>query len=433
VPTVLQPGKLCSVLVSFTPSVAGSRTAAVTITSNASPPTESAQLNGTGLTPAPAVTLIPGSLDFGTTAVGSSTPMNVTVTNAGTAALHITNVAVVGPNTNDFSFSDPACNSAIPVNASCTITVTFSPLAAGLRTASLTLTDDAPGSPQVIAAKGNASAAPSPAVMVNPSSPDFGTTTQGTSTPMNVTVKNTGTAALHITSVMLGGANGSEFSFSDPACNAAIPASGTCTIALTFTPFSVGAHLASLTLTDDAPDSPQTVQVKGNADAAFSAGAAQGGSITVSISAGQTAQYQMQLKPGPGYSGSVSIANGLPAPFTVTVLTSGGATLPPSIPRRFVPPPGIRMLLLLALALVLLKAIKYRRWIFDSALGPRRLAWRGALAAILLCSLIYVAGCGARSTTLAPPPVITPSGTSTITITMSATSSSGKPLQLQPL
>src|SRR5260370_14098034 len=55
-PTVLQPGNSCSVLLSFIPSATGSRTAAVTITSNASPPTESAQLNGVGLTPAPAVT-----------------------------------------------------------------------------------------------------------------------------------------------------------------------------------------------------------------------------------------------------------------------------------------------------------------------------------------------------------------------------------------
>jgi hypothetical protein len=79
-----------------------------------------------------------------------------------------------------------------------------------------------------------------------------------------------------------------------------------------------------------------------------------------------------------------------------------------------------------------MKATK-NRWIFDNALGPRRLAWSGALAAILLCSVIYVAGCGDGSTTVAPPPVITPSGTSTIIVTMSATSSSGKPLQLQPL
>src|SRR5882762_6671260 len=79
VPTVLRPGNSCSVLVSFTPSAAGSRTAAVTITSNASPATESAQLSGTGLTPAPAVTLVPGSLDFGTVTQGTSASLNISV------------------------------------------------------------------------------------------------------------------------------------------------------------------------------------------------------------------------------------------------------------------------------------------------------------------------------------------------------------------
>jgi Abnormal spindle-like microcephaly-assoc'd, ASPM-SPD-2-Hydin len=454
VPTALPPGKSCSVLVTFAPSATGSRSAAVTITDNASPATESAQLSGVGLAPAPAVTLVPGSLDFGTTTVGSSTPMNVTMTNAGTAALHITNVALGGANANDFSFSNPACNSAIPVNASCTITVMFTPLAAGLRTASVTLTDDAPDSPQVMSIKGNANAGPSSAVAVNPSSPDFGTTTQGTSTPMNVTVKNTGTAALHITSVVLGGANMNEFSSSNPTCNAAIPISGTCTIALTFTPFSVGVHVASVTLTDDAPDSPQTVQVKGNANAAFSAGAAPGGSTSASVSAGQTAQYLLQLTPGAGYSGtvslacsgaplnatcqvpaSVSIANGVPAPFTVTVSTKGGAVLPPSTPWRFVPPAGIRVLVLLAFTLLLVIAAK-NRWMFDGALRARRLAWGGALIAILLCSVIYAGGCGSSSSssvTTTPPPIVTPPGSSTIVVTPTAMSSSGQPLQLQPI
>jgi len=71
----------------------------------------------------------------------------------------------------------------------------------------------------------------------------------------------------------------------------------------------------------------------------------------------------------------VSIANGLPAPFTVTVLTSGGAILPPPIPRRFVPPAGIRVLFLRALAVFLLKATK-NRWIFDN--HSARGGWHGA-------------------------------------------------------
>jgi len=124
----------------------------------------------------------------------------------------------------------------------------------------------------------------------------------------------------------------------------------------------------------------------------------------------------------------VSIANDAPAPFTVT---GGDAMLPPSIPKRFVPPAGIRVFLLLALTLVLQKVMK-NRWTFDSALRARRLAWSGALTAIFLCSATYLAGCGATSTTVIPPPVITPSGTSTITVSMSAMSFSGQPLQLQP-
>jgi len=106
--------------------------------------------------------------------------------------------------------------------------------------------------------------------------------------------------------------------------------------------------------------------------------------------------------------------------------------LPLPIPRRFVPPAGIRVLFLLALALFLLKATK-NLWIFDNALCPRQLAWSGARIAIFVCSVIYAAGCGAGSTTVAPPPVITTSGTSTVTVAMSAMSFSGKPLQLQPL
>ena len=128
---------------------------------------------------------------------------------------------------------------------------------------------------------------------------------------------------------------------------------------------------------------------------------------------------------------NASIANGTPAPFTVTVLTSS-AMLPPSIPRRFVPPCGISVFPFLALALVLLKLTKNRR-MFDSALRARRLACSCALAAIFLCSAIYAAGCGTASITVTPPPVITPSDASTITVSMSAMSSSGQPLQLQTI
>jgi len=269
-----------------------------------------------------------------------------------------------------------------------------------------------------------------------------------------LTLINSGTAPLNVSSAALGGPNPSDFSFTNN-CTAPVAPAANCTISLSFNPIGPGQRTANLLITDDAPGSPQTISLSATANPAFTAGAIQGSSTTASVTAGQPAQYQLQLMPGPGYGGnvsltcsgaplgatcqvpaSVSIANGVSAPFTVTVTTSG-AVLPPSVPRRFVPPAGIRLLLLLALALVLLK-VMMNRWMFDSALCAGRLAWSGAPAAIFLCSMILAAGCGGGSAYVAPaplatPPVITPSGTSTITVTMSAMSSSGKPLQLPTL
>src|SRR6266403_106713 len=224
VPNLLQPGNSCSVLVSFTPSAAGSRTAAVTITSNASPTTESAQLSGTGLTPAPAVTLVPGSLDFGTGTQGTSASLNISVKNSGTATLHIASVVLGGANAGDHSSSSPACNSAIAVNSACTIIVTLTPLASGVRSAIVTITDDAPGSPQTPALSGTG-VATGPGATFSPAAPSFPTITLGRSgTLQTLTVINSGTAPLHVSSVALGDPNPSDFSFTNNCTSPVTPA-----------------------------------------------------------------------------------------------------------------------------------------------------------------------------------------------------------------
>jgi hypothetical protein len=212
------------------------------------------------------------------------------------------------------------------------------------------------------------------------------------------------------------------------------------------------AHTATVKLTDDAPGSPQIVNITGIAGAAFTPGPAPGGSTSASVSAGQSAQYLLQLNPGAGFSGtislacsgvplnatcqvpsSVTIANGVPAPFTVSVSTAGSAILPPSIPWRFHLPARIRVLQLFVLV-VLLVLLTRNSGKFDVALGNMRLARTGALTVMLLCSVIYSAGCGSSSAvTTTPPPIVTPSGTSTIIITMTAMSPTQQPLQLPPI
>jgi hypothetical protein len=159
----------------------------------------------------------------------------------------------------------------------------------------------------------------------------------------------------------------------------------------------------------------------------------------------------MQLTPGPGYSGSVSfacsgaplgatchvpssvsLANGAPSPFTVSVATSGSASLLPSTPVRFKPFNRLRLIPLLPLAILLL-ILRYRRG-FEHTAHARRMALNIALVALLSYATLSVGACGGGSTAaIAPQTIITPTGTSTIVITPTAMSSTGQPLQLQPI
>src|SRR5260370_14966553 len=141
--------------------------------------------------------------------------MTIYVTNSGTSALPVTTVVVGGANAGDYSSSSPTCNFAIAANSACTIIVTFAPLAPGLRSAAVSITDDAPGSPQTIAVIGTG-VATGPGVTFSPAVPSFPTITQGTSGgAQTLTVLNSGTTSLHISSVVLCGPNPPDFKLSD--------------------------------------------------------------------------------------------------------------------------------------------------------------------------------------------------------------------------
>jgi hypothetical protein len=77
-----------------------------------------------------------------------------------------------------------------------------------------------------------------------------------------VTLNNTGSAALSITSIAFTGANATDFTQVD-TCGASVAAGGNCTIAILFTPSASGALTASLTITDNASGSPQSVSLSG--------------------------------------------------------------------------------------------------------------------------------------------------------------------------
>src|SRR5947209_2635523 len=161
-------------------------------------------LSGNGT--APGVGLAPTSLDFGNQLLATtSAPMTVTLTNTGTAALTRSEERRAG-DVAATSTGASACHKSpatLAAGATCTINVTFTPTASGARTGTLSLADNAGGSPQIMTLSGNGTA---PGVGLAPTSLGFGNQPLATtSTPMTVTLTNTGTAALTINSFAASG------------------------------------------------------------------------------------------------------------------------------------------------------------------------------------------------------------------------------------
>jgi hypothetical protein len=464
-PSALAPTKFCSINITFAPTATGSQQATVSIADNAPGSPQTVALTGTGIAPpppAPDVTVTPNPVSFPTTAQGTpSSPITVSVTNSGNLTLHISSVVLGGNNPGDFSMTNQ-CSGPYAASAGCMITMTFTPLAAGQRSAVISITDDASNSPQAIQVSGTATSAPSttPAVSLSSTSPSFAAITQGTSSAgQNVTVTNSGGGPLHISSVLLGGANSGDFILTNGCSAAAYAVNATCTLGVSFVPLASGARSATVTLADDAVNSPQVINLGGFANPALTLGAAPSGSTAATISAGQTAQFNLQITPGPGFSGTISLAysgapvgasiqgpstlqisSGNPTTFMVSVTTSSGASgnvtlvnVPRSIPLPVLPAAPA---LIVAVILLLFLAFGAKR---DSDSLSRRRAFSGAFSVVIflmtLGAIWAAAGCGGGSAmlTTAPPQIVTPQGQFTIIVTPSATSANGKPLQLQPI
>ena len=115
------------------------------------------------------VSLSPTSLNFGDQTVGvASAAKMVTLQNTGNVNLSITSIQITGANSGDFKSG--TCPSSLSPNTSCQISVTFTPAAAGTRNASLSVADNAAGSPQSVALTGIGTTMPNYTVSANPTS-----------------------------------------------------------------------------------------------------------------------------------------------------------------------------------------------------------------------------------------------------------------------
>ncbi|PYV04502.1 MAG: hypothetical protein DMG26_07295, partial [Acidobacteria bacterium] len=256
-PSTLAASASCTINVTFTPSVGGTRTGTLTVTDNAGGSPQTASLTGTGV--APGATLSPASLTFARQNVGTtSAPQAATLSNSGSAALSISSIAITGADSGDFAQTNN-CGSSLAAGAQCTINVTFTPSAGGTRTATLTVTDSASGSPQTASLSGTGVAS----VTLSPTSLTFTSQNVGaTSAPQAVTLSNSGSAPLSISSIAITGADSGDFAQTNN-CGSLLAAGAQCTINVTFRPTATGTRTGTLTVTDNASGSPQTVSLTG--------------------------------------------------------------------------------------------------------------------------------------------------------------------------
>jgi hypothetical protein len=195
----------------------------------------------------------------------------VTVTNSGSASLALSSIALSGAQADDFGLST-TCGGSLSAGASCTLSLTFKPVSTGAKVASVTLTDNASGSPQSVALTGTGtSGGGTPAATLSATSLAFGNQSAGsTSASKSVTVTNSGSGSLTLTSIALSGAQADDFGLST-TCGGSLSAGASCTLSVTFKPVSTGAKVASVTLTDNASGSPQSIALTGTGTAAGSA------------------------------------------------------------------------------------------------------------------------------------------------------------------
>ena len=195
------------------------------------------------------------SFSFGLQLNGTaSAPQTLTLTNNGTAPLVIVGIATGTP---EFAAAS-TCGFSIAASASCTISLTYTPVGLGPSATALTITDNSAGSPHSYALDGVGVTQGPNVTFWSGTSYQFSSTPGVPSVPQTAQLANFGNAPLDITSVVAS----AEFSETDD-CVGAIPPGASCTIGVTFTPNTTGTIQGTISVTDNAPGSPQQVSLTG--------------------------------------------------------------------------------------------------------------------------------------------------------------------------
>ena len=320
----LAPGASCALQIVFTPTTTGDRPGLLTVPANIAGGQATATLDGTGLSP-PQLYFTPGSLTFGSVAVGStSSAQSFEISNLGGTAAQVLTPTTTG----DFSVSANSCGSSIAPGTNCTLQVTFSPTAIGTRTGVLTLSgtnfsavratlrpagllvaraEAAPASTGQVSGTMSGTGVAPPVVVMNPSPLIFSTPIPAgsASTAQAVTVMNNGSIAATLQAPSITG----NFQITSTTCGSSLAAQASCVINVIFHPQTAGALSGSLILS----------------------GSMSGGQVTDTLEGSGLGPGVLTLTPGNlNYAATVVGSASTPVSVQVKNTSANALTLPPA-------------------------------------------------------------------------------------------------------
>jgi len=194
-------------------------------------------------------------LDFGSWLVNTPSPKQVvSIQNCGNSDLHVQSISITGT---DFSQTN-TCSTVVP-GATCQISVAFTPSSTVQQTQTMTVKDDSGTSTQTISLTGKGG---QPVVQVF--APTFGDLLVGTSgIQEGITLLNVGDGNLLVSNSTVSGDFAIAVSTYKP-CTGPIAPNDFCELTVVFSPTAAGTRSGTLTISDNATDSPQQVGLTGN-------------------------------------------------------------------------------------------------------------------------------------------------------------------------
>ena len=260
-PLTLGPHSSVVFQVTFQPAAAGSYSGTVAFTTDARNNGNNilmVSVSGTlaAATPTQTYLLYPSTtgLSFGNTLVGTSSSGTVSLANAGTGSVSISQVTCSGSGFTASGFSGAV---TLAPGQSLPISVNFAPASVGSSAGSLSVVSNAANSPATISLSGTGV---QPAISVIPSSVSFANVTVGGTNTQTVKITNPGTANLTVSQSSL---VGTGFSYSGLTLPLTIPPGASSSFTVGFTPSSASSFSASLLLTSNDPTSPLSVSLSG--------------------------------------------------------------------------------------------------------------------------------------------------------------------------